>query len=377
MRRLIVRPSRFIPKVYGKGKNHVDADQVPVLLDGDDYRFDGKGLVIRWNERDRRLQLLEVAHGERLEIKHPNQFMKKDEPVTASAFASPSNTFDSDHAPLPLYLVAKNRGAAAEAINAAAKAPTTRKSRASIPKPKIIPNTDPPLYRAIFSDDVKVVQGSDLSVNSVKMTVDFLMQDQESQPSTPTTRPSEKEHQSAIGGVPASAPSTEPVRQAATTLPTTRTVSRKARSTTNPSSTQPADGEIPIIITWKGKLVVEPLSVGPQTPIKDGDAIIRFEGAPVTATQQGSTILSGTLTYRTEDQAMLLTPISPDKPVVLKDVKGTEVHTTRMDFFQPKHQAVLYGNSNARVHSGGCRRQTHRAHAREVDQNLHALFRRR
>ena len=32
---------------FGKGKHHVEADQVPVKLVGDDYLFDGRGLVIR------------------------------------------------------------------------------------------------------------------------------------------------------------------------------------------------------------------------------------------------------------------------------------------------------------------------------------------
>jgi hypothetical protein len=76
--------------------------------------------------------------------------------------------------------------------------------------------------------------------------------------------------------------------------------------------------------------------------------VVRLDGAPVVATQQGSTIYSGSLTYRTEDQAMLLTPMGPDKPVVMTDTKGSLVHTTRMDFFRPKQQAILYGASDAR-----------------------------
>ena len=102
-----------------------------------------------------------------------------------------------------------------------------------------------------------------------------------------------------------------------------------------------------MVITWTGRLVVEPLSVGPENPIKNGDAVVRLDGAPVIARQQDSTIYSGTLTYRTEDQAMLLTPMGPDKPIVMTDTKGSLVHTTRMDFFQPKHQAILYGASDA------------------------------
>ena len=44
----------------------VAADQVPVQIRGVDYDFDGRGLDIHLNERDRRLQSLVVAHGERL-----------------------------------------------------------------------------------------------------------------------------------------------------------------------------------------------------------------------------------------------------------------------------------------------------------------------
>src|SRR5207248_9098630 len=167
---------KIYSEAYGRGKNHVEADQVPVVLRGEDYDFDGRGLLIRWNERDRRLQLLEVAHGDRLIIKHPNTFMKKEEPAVAL------------DGPLPVILAARTRAATAEPINAAppvpapapvTAGPTTRRYRPSLPKPKITPNTDPPLYRAIFHDSVKIVQGEDLLVTANKMSVDFLMQDQD------------------------------------------------------------------------------------------------------------------------------------------------------------------------------------------------------
>jgi hypothetical protein len=52
------------------GGQQVAADQVKVTVRGK-YEFDGRGLTIRWNDRDRRLELLEVAHGERLVVKDP------------------------------------------------------------------------------------------------------------------------------------------------------------------------------------------------------------------------------------------------------------------------------------------------------------------
>jgi hypothetical protein len=367
---------------FGKGKRHVEADMVPVTLRGDDYDFDGKGLVIRWNERDHRLQLLEIAHGELLKIKHPNSMMHKD---AAPPTTAPTVVFGGQ--PLPVMLAAKGRAATGEAVKTApapapaaapsSAAPTTRRSRPSVPKPKITPNTDPPLYRAIFHDNVRIVQGPDLDVTASKMSVDFLMQDQNDAPApapAPTTRPMGPGARAAAtqpAGADAVASAAAGAATDATTQATTQAAhksvkhlatapvspntavasGKKVRSapTTRPHpTTRPDDGsEIPVVITWTGRLVVEPLAVGPENPIKNGDAVVRLDGTPVIARQQDSTIYSGTLTYRTEDQAMLLTPMGPDKPIVMTDTKGSLVHTTRMDFFQPKHQAILYGASDA------------------------------
>ena len=49
----------------------VSPDQVPVKVRGD-YDFDGRGLTLRWNDQDDRLELLEIAHGEKLQINHPS-----------------------------------------------------------------------------------------------------------------------------------------------------------------------------------------------------------------------------------------------------------------------------------------------------------------
>lgn len=49
----------------------VPADAVPVTVRGEEYDFDGYGLVLRWNEMDGRLQALDIARGERLVVKRP------------------------------------------------------------------------------------------------------------------------------------------------------------------------------------------------------------------------------------------------------------------------------------------------------------------
>src|SRR3954452_24239649 len=59
-----------------KTGKEVSADEVPVSVRGDEDNpdFDGRGLTIHWDEKDRRLQLLEIAHGQRLVVKHPGAF---------------------------------------------------------------------------------------------------------------------------------------------------------------------------------------------------------------------------------------------------------------------------------------------------------------
>ncbi|HWP40594.1 MAG TPA: hypothetical protein VNL70_06675, partial [Tepidisphaeraceae bacterium] len=49
----------------------VPGDQVPVRIRGLEWDFDGRGLTIRWNDRDQRLELLQIAHGESATIKSP------------------------------------------------------------------------------------------------------------------------------------------------------------------------------------------------------------------------------------------------------------------------------------------------------------------
>lgn len=54
------------------GGQDILADRIPVTVRGRDYDFDGQGLKLRYNQRDQHLEFLEVAHGHRLLIKHPN-----------------------------------------------------------------------------------------------------------------------------------------------------------------------------------------------------------------------------------------------------------------------------------------------------------------
>jgi hypothetical protein len=302
---------------------------------------------------------------------------------------------------LPVMLAARTRGAAGEAVKAdqrqgagvvvpVAEGQGRARNRAVIPKPKITPSDAPPLYRAIFHESVKVAQGTDLLVNADKMSIDFLLEDQEQEEGA-TTRPTGKKGaatrattQSVAGAggktvrrarrtaatrqssdeatkrrsdegksVVTTQATTRAVRAVAASQPSagaTQTVLATTQPTSKPSGRRKGDsglGTEPIVITWVGKLVVEPLAVGTENPLNTGEAVVRLEGRPVRAKQQDSVVECGTLVYRTEDQGMLLTPMAPERPVVMTDAKGAVVRTVRMDYSRPKNVATLYGVSDA------------------------------
>jgi len=147
----------------------VSADQVPVTVRGDDYEFDGSGLTLNWNDRDRRLQLLEVAHGGRLMIKNPSKMSTPWSPSTAKATVTSKIS-----TALPEALVAANPQAAAQAL-ASPKSPTT------------LPSTEPVKlpYRAVFNDNVRVEQGDRQMAAADTMTVDFLPGSEQRQKTKP------------------------------------------------------------------------------------------------------------------------------------------------------------------------------------------------
>src|SRR5262249_46317709 len=142
----------------GPDGKYVEPDQVPVIVRGVDYDFDGRGLTIRWNERDQHLQLLEVAHGEKLVVKNPS---KMSMPLMPQAPATkPSARVDDVDG--PIMLAAADKDAAINAIppkKKSATKPTSKPTRIQLPgKPKIVPQDKHILYRATFFDNVRIVQ---------------------------------------------------------------------------------------------------------------------------------------------------------------------------------------------------------------------------
>ena len=93
-------------------------DQVPVKIRGE-YEFDGKGLTIIYNQQYGRIDRLEIAHGRRLLIKKPGEFMKSDaprrgKPGGAALLMMPDRELEAYAAlPMPGILLAAADNAAA------------------------------------------------------------------------------------------------------------------------------------------------------------------------------------------------------------------------------------------------------------------------
>ena len=286
----------------------VSGDQVKVTIRSADsnpsgYDFDGRGLRVAWNERDRRLAKLDVAHGERLVVKNPKGFAQT-KSANSESVAKNTPTTKSESASQP---VKANKAASPS-------------KRSALPA-----NTDPPVYRATFLQAVRIVQNGQPMAIADRMAVDFWMRSSD-EPSKSTT-PS------------ASRPAPQLSEVASTTGPSTA-------PTSHPTS-RPAD-ESPIYIYWTGPLHVEPYA---QSSAVAGESIVTLEGKPVVARQQSSEIHASKLIYRTEDGSLRGSTVPGEfVQMTSADAHGESIiRTTSLEYLaraQPP-LAILSGKSTA------------------------------
>jgi hypothetical protein len=210
-------------------------------------------LVIRWNELRGRLELLEIAHGEKLILKNPGKMI--------SPIARANMPADSVGRTLPAMryaLAAADNAAIADALPAS---PQTRP--ASRPAQ--------PVYRAIFHDSVRITQNEKPLATGDRLEIDFLpKQGETASPATTQASPTTV--------TPASAPTTV--------------------ATTSPASMNQA----PITVYWTGPLRVEPLPEQTSPAPPPGQAIVRLFGSPVHLQQETGRIECASLQYQTAGQ---------------------------------------------------------------------------
>jgi hypothetical protein len=350
----------------------IPGDRVPIQARGDDYDFDGLGLRLQYNDVDRRLEKLQVFHGQRLLVKHPGNLRQdRAAPATRPAAVAliPTKPIDG------ILLAAADKSAVRDAAPAPKPAPRDNANRRPR-SPVVVPATRPkeehpsPVYRAIFKDSVVITQLDQRLATADEMHVDFVSESNDmmgagasTQPTTRpgTTRPARARPQRAsattrpatVARADSSVPDT--TIRAAATLPTTRQFAMaKNASTTKPSTkptTNPADE--PLEIRWTGPLTINPVLGDRPDRIAPGESIVRLiarEGRFVEVNREANgvknTIHAGTLTHWTLDNGALLEE-GAGIPVEMFDTRGTHIVTHTMVFSQDDGTAILYGKSHA------------------------------
>ena len=324
------------------------ADRVPVVLRGDDYDMDGTGLTLRWDGRHR-LHLLEIAHGHRLTVRHPNALHVGTPPPPKGTTTVPAATPLTGVADHPVEL-------------AAAVAPAT--VAAAVPAKPAAPLPTPPAppYRAVFNDDVVVKQLDQTLATGDVLTLDFLQGKPATTKSATTTttpaeapgapRVSEGPKEPRTEGTPeVSGPRQTPLTPGVPSVRGSPVPGSRTASTPPPStaSTRPKPGSEPITIYWTGKLRVTPLEASPpMMPLAAGQAAVRLAGRPATLAYNGGTAAAAVATYRTGDGAVVLAPSADHRDVTLAQ-KATTLVARGVDFDPATSVATLAGPARLTV----------------------------
>jgi lipopolysaccharide export system protein LptA len=292
----------------------VPADQVPVQVRGDQYDFDGRGLTILWNDKDRHLQLLEIAHGQSMILKPEPTPLPATRPTTRRAQARARSTT----APTT---------ALAEAAPATAPAPTTRKANSQ------------PVYLATFTggtSGVVVLEDGKPTATAETMKISFRPEDPSDSTETPGTPPARSGARGRRGNAQSSTRPAIPRRGAA--------------PATAPSNANPLlDGE-PVAIQWNGPMTVTPVTQD-VPDLQPGHQIIEMTSTtqPVTLNHLGSELTCASFVYHDADNSLLVRSSEQVPLITMKSADGAVLKTPALNYIASTGKAVLTGPSSADV----------------------------
>ncbi|CAN5570832.1 hypothetical protein BH09PLA1_BH09PLA1_29240 [soil metagenome] len=280
----------------------VPADQVPVVVRGDDYDFDGRGLTMHWDEKDQRLQLLEIAHGQSLTVKNPK--------ALGVSTTQPTATKSSSVKPPPTSapIVVTDGGAHPD-----------RDSKTSTTAPSTQPDASP--YRATFVENVRVEQGGQQVASCDQMNLDFLMD--------------ARDANDAPGAAPA------PRASKSDRKPATNRARAPIAATTAPA-------EEPIRVLWSGKLTIQAAPIGTATP-KGKDSIVEMIGVdrPVIAKSKDGELSCASFLLNTGDNSLSVRSSPAIPQLTVKDSTGVSITTESFDYSGEHHVAIVKGRSHA------------------------------
>ncbi|HMB96427.1 MAG TPA: hypothetical protein VKK61_10340 [Tepidisphaeraceae bacterium] len=296
--------------------NVVTADQVPVVVRGDDYDFDGRGLVIRWDDRDRRLQSLEVAHGDTLVVKSQQAM---------GGVTTVSQTTQTNPTPTP------RPAPAAKSASPKSATPARSKKNVSTVTATTKPTTqkaDQPVYRATFNGGVHVTQGDQPLAVADTMVIDFKSEDQNAPEGEATSSPQPE--------IPAkkNAP-------AAPKRPVAKPVAAPAAPTTQ---------QTPIIVHWPGKLVVVPVETDiPKLAPGQRNIQMISQQTPVVLDHNGSELQCASFVYHGDDDSLDVRHSDAVPIITMKVANGAMLYTPSLKYNGTDQKALLEGPSRAEV----------------------------
>lgn len=335
----------------------IAAEKVPVIVRGSEYDFDGEGLVIRLsNERDRAFQSLEIARGTRLVIKNPDRMnlevgggSRTSGPEALAARAEVGSAVVGS----ALAQVGGGIGAAGDVVRSGAGANQSEARKGLV-------------YRATFSNDVKIVQGGAAGrgktgtgngtgaswATADQLQVDFSSGSRREE--SATAKP---------GGNPPEKPVPErpkPVREGAL-------AGGEGQSGGVTKTTEKGEE---VVLTWNGPLKV--LGLGSAGDIKGGNgagqvatevpalapgqSVARLygrQGKPVELGSEEFRAVAGQVTYQTADRVAILSGGGNIGGgvggVTLTDDRGSVVTTELLRYEMRARRAELSGASVVRA----------------------------
>jgi len=325
------------PIVDASGNVVVAADQVPVTIRGNDYDFDGRGLLIKWDERDRHLRLLQIDHGRRLIIKHPNTGGVQAPGMGVTQLPGMREARGD-------ALASADRGAAGLLLADATSAGPESDQTANQPAATEPATTEAVIhelpYEATFNRDVVITQAGQTLATGDRMDVDFINKNGPAStsggaaaqgktgvgPSDQTEGGEASAHHRGGRGA-ADQPAGARGSSGAATQPTT----------------QPSP---PIIINWTGSLTVAPFVAG---DLATGDSVVQMssERSAVVLDREGSHARCASFRYHTIDDSLNMTS-SPGCPLVQVDSSdGSHITTPQLQYDGATQTAELEGTGHA------------------------------
>lgn len=308
-----------IDETNAKTGQMVSADEQPVMVRGNDLDFDGRGLVIIWNDQVHDLKSALVAHGERLQLKNVTDMQ-----------ATPPKQAARGPARVP--------GAQAQAANLASDVAAPPVDAASAPA-----GGSTHVYLATLIGNVRVMQAGQNRVLADQLEATMMRHETSSATinSPPIPPPDNslpdkpRSPKDMVAPTPLLPPPAHPAPPA----------NANNRAGAAVPTTQPVD------IFWTGSLKVVPSTSGSGARLRPDEAIVRFTGSPVHVIQDNVDLsgalaryVSGTGTARmtaTDAIPLLIVMKQPDGSL------GVVHGGSRVEFDQNAQTAIFSGAGSA------------------------------